>query len=367
MAVQRGTLNGAVLNGAALVVVYATATLAGAGSVSAPAFRNTPITATAAGAAAIPYNTLWQQHAARANGIQPAALYAFSSVKKPAAASATTTASLTARHMPALGGAELDATATFGPAAATLVQPGQSVGTAHATLAAEAYRWVWSNAAIPARARLIAEPGIKLNGDSFWTFEASATQIGQGAVSFAADGIRIVAYDAVFAGHATWSPAITYKRRVAAIAQATTGLDLAPRQRHNTQAHPATGTATAQATGTRYAQVQAAFNVVPTLAANGKGRYSGAAQFTLQTAVQPNATRVVFHGYPVLSATSDLSVVYGPNVHVMAHAEPLGWASATMTALVNIRSLDVVTVLRPAELRDFSRSPETRDFYRSAT
>lgn len=366
MAVQRSTINGAVLNGAALTVVFAAAVFAGAGSVSASSFRNTPISATLTGVGAIPYSTLWQVHSAHVNGQTAATVYAYSSVVKQGAASATGSSVFFARQKPVEGGAEVDATGSFLIGDATIKQPGAAVAACASTFSSVAYRWVWDNPVLAPSSRLIGEPGVKLDGDSFWTFEASATKVSFGSIAFEAGGIRIIPYDSVFAGIGTLAAPVRYKHRTGSALTASCVVTQAVGQTHKAAINPATATATMTSTGVRYAKVSATHAATALFPVTAKAYYWPSIAFTATTAQAASPTRRVFHGYPSLDAQALFSVGE-PVMRSLATAEVMGWAVVTLEAQVNIRSQDVVTFLRAPEQRDFIRSPENRTFYRSAT
>lgn len=366
MSLQRSPINGSALNGAVLAAVFASAVLAGVGSVSAPASRKDFIAATFAGSAGVSSSAAWQTHSARANAIQPAAINAAFSVKQLCEAAFAAQATFAAACLPTAGGAEFGAIAVFDPEPATLVQPGRVAGGSSSGFSSTAYRWLWVSAPIRPTLRFSAEPGVKLNGDSFWTFEASAAPMGQGAVSFTASGIRIVSYDSVFYGAADWQPVGTYKHRTSATLTAVSAVSPPLRQGHLAPVNAMNAAAITQATGVRHVNGAGTLGCAATAQAASKCVYAGQATFSAQVAVQPNVTRFVFHGYPVFTAAADMAAS-GPDIFTLAYAAPMGFAVTEMTADANLRSLDVVSFLRAPETRDILRAPETRLFTRYAT
>ena len=355
-------INQAALNGGTAVALSAAAAFA-AGAVLAADITYNWKSYSDATATGLLESLSYQTHAASGANTALCAFYSDNIVYKPGGSALPGVATFAAIAAPLPGGCSFDAEATMA-AGITIKQRATGAFSAEATTDDNDDYWVVRTGAgqgIFAPGHFHAEPGVLLSGETDYTWDA--TWYPKATAGIAVSDVRILA-DGWFAfGGAEVNAPLTTKQRTASSFQlATAQISTTPIQWH-VASSAFSASASAVANQTRTAYVAANLPAFATAQFYGKGLKISQASFSAPGQFAAEGTRIVFHGYPVLAATAAL-LANGVHYHHSTSAL-FSAADVSMEAAVNIVSEDVVTFLRPAEQRDFSRPFEVTLFTRS--
>ena len=370
MAIDRSAINGAAVNQGSLVVVLAAVSAVASLSVAAAPSRVQFLEANPTGVATGDVGTLYQLHQGAVDAQAPAAVYSFPTTLAVGEADAQAGATVIAAHAPIPGGCAASALGTAVAAVTYKVRAATSAVSSSSAIAA-AYRDVPGVIDAHGVGVCDAEPGVKLSGDSFWTFEATGTIDAFGTVSFAASGIKIQPTLAAFFGYGTVQPDITYKHRVSANMQSAAALVPGPYQTHYLGSVPAAVSLVAAPNPTRrpMAEVRSSSQVKP-LAAATVFRHAEAKLYEdsderVFVEVVGSAYVIHFPGYP--DPVVEASAVASPIAIYAGAATASSFLSIGVYAEAAIEADDVMTFLRPADQREHVRPADARTFTRTPT
>lgn len=366
---DRHAINNAAINDGSSVVVSAAASFAAAAVISAVAvyhwWGESDVTANAAVESAV-----WQFHQMPQQGHSAtAAVAAAGDVQKWVASDLSATA-------------EISGTALVGLISA--VVPGEATGSFTATYK---YRTTYSAAADAAfdvsatpgdvyrnlygvvvadglltPGEFIADPKLKLNGESTYTHDGAVFMDAAAGVSFIADWVRIFPdgwYP--FGGAEFDATAHLGIPRSAWLYSSATATATAK----NYAAGAGSATSSAAIVESSYAFRPAAATLSGTAAivSQAKINYKVSKVLTAYATSTATGYRVVFHGYPVLSAVAQ---VEASALMVLAGASNLS-CTAEFAGRGVLNTRDAVILYRSPQPKDFVRAAIVRDFTRLAT
>lgn len=356
-------VNQAAVNHGSLTVAFAAAAFAASCTVSADITYNWKSYSDLSAVSALLENQAYQTHNTSGSNSAACVFYSDNVVYRPIAADTSATATFTALGAPSPGGALFDAGASVS-AELTYKHRTAAAFSADALQADNDDTWAQrfvSSHMVAAPTGFVVEPGVLLSGETDYTWDATCAlpataSIAYGTVRIQADGWF------PFAG-AVVDADITTKFRTGAAFNLGTAIGIFS----GVQTHVATvaGTASASvvADATRTAYVEADLPATATTGFYSIALKISEAAFPATGVFSADGTRIVFHGYPVLSGEATL-VAEGKQF-ISGGSALFSSSDVSFSAEVNLVVQDVVTFIRPAEQRIFVRSYEQRIFTRS--